>query len=150
MGYETTLLIGRSGTTIDEMEKGELVFEDGELYRPYLKNDKGHFITTGRKETYFSVYATIDLCKCGHASAMSGLDRKNTDENHFWMWYEGSEGRSEDTYGDRPKPVKINEVIAALEDDLKVDFYRRFDWALKLLKSMESDQDEISVMLLGH
>jgi hypothetical protein len=42
-------------------------------------------------------------------------------------------------------------VVDALEKDAKDNDYRRFKWALGLLKSMEDDAEEnLSVLLYGH
>ena len=41
-------------------------------------------------------------------------------------------------------------VITALEKDAANDDYRRFKWALALLKSMKDDPENIKVMLFGH
>ena len=148
MGYETKLFIGKSSFTEDEIAKGDMVISDGEAYKPYLKNDKGEFVKTGKVRTYFMVYAMIDLCKCGDGNLLN-LDWKNKDESRIWYWYDGDTERTEDCYGDNPKPVSLAAVIDALEKD-NSERYRRFDWALALLKSMVDDKDEIQVLLYGH
>ena len=89
MGYETKLIIGVEYGTSDEFKRGDAILKDGELYHPYLKDKNGEPVSTGRKETYFAVFATLDLCKCGHNSAMRKIDRVNHDENHYWYYYEG-------------------------------------------------------------
>jgi hypothetical protein len=154
MGYETRLIIGRSCHTSDEIERGDLVIEDGETCRPWLKDGKGEFIKTGRKATYFMVYAEIDLCKCGYLSEINKLDRINKDESHFWEWYGSGDGNkeiTEDAYGEKPKPLPLSVVVDALEKDAKDNDYRRFKWALGLLKSMQDDAEEnLSVLLYGH
>lgn len=152
MGYETKLLVGESTSlTDDENVYGDLIVEDGEAYRPMLKDDKGNLLTTGRKETWFQVMAEIDLCKCGHDSPIHDIDRVNKDESHQWYWYHGNERRTEDCYGDRPKPVPIKTVIDALKKASEDDEYRRFKWALGLLEAMATDQEsKISVLLYGY
>jgi hypothetical protein len=152
MGYETKLIIGRSGMASDEIERGDMIVEEGERYRPMLKDEKGNFVKTGRKVTYFMVYAEIDLCKCGYSSAIHKLDRVNKDESHFWEWYStgyGNDELTQDSYGDKPKPLPIPVVLEALEEDAKDSDYRRFKWAIALLKSMQDD-DNLKVMLYGH
>lgn len=150
MGYETKLVIGEEGFTSDEIKRGELVIEDGEAYRQYIKDEYDNFVRTGKKETYFSVIATIDLCKCGYDSAISEIDFKNNDESHFWYYYDGNEKTVNDCYGDKSKPVSIGEVVKALEKDVKNSDYRRFKWALDMLKSMESSDPSLKVMFYGH
>jgi hypothetical protein len=153
MGYETKLFIGREGHTSDEMQSGDLVVEDGQAYRPLLTDDEGELIKTGRKSTYFMVYAEIDLCKCGYSSAVSKLDQINKDESHFWEWYGSGDGNNaitEDRYGDKLKPIPISDVVAALESDEKNDNYRRFKWALALLKSMQDEPEDLKVLIYGH
>ena len=150
MGYETKLIIGQSGHTDKECARGDLIIEDGEAYRPYLKDENGRLIETGTDETYFSVYAIIDLCKCGSDSEISKIDCWNKDDSRFWYWYDGGEKRVEDHYGDKPKPVPIKTVIAALEKDLKNDDYRRFKWALSLLRGMADEKESITVLFFGH
>lgn len=154
MGYETRLIIGKSSSlTGDEVEYGELIIEDGEAYRPMLKDEKGEFIKTGRKEIWFQVIAEIDLCKCGYNSEIHKIDRVNKDESHIWYWFGSGDGDTrvtEDCYGDKPKPVPIKDVVAALEIDAEKDDYRRFKWALALLKSMQDDPEGLTVLLYGH
>ncbi len=150
MGYETTLLIGRECTTSDEIKRGPLVTEEGEAYRPYLKDEDGAFIKTGAKETYFMIYAEIDLCKCGYTSEISKIDKENTDKGHHWIWASGGDERSEDLYGEKPKPVSFKAVIDALEKDYQDGEYRRFKWALALLNSMQDESEELSILMFGH
>ena len=153
MGYETKLYIGKSRFTSEETKKGELTIENGECYRPYLKNKNGGFINTGRTETYFSVYAMIDLCKCGSESAIHKLNRQNEDKKHFWYFYgeDGNKPISEDRYGDSLKPVPIGDVIAAIECDMiENSEYRRFKWALGLLNTMKDDNENLEILVYGH
>ena len=154
MGYETRLIVGKACHTSDELKTGGLIVDGSEeyAYRPYLKDNEGELIKTGRKETYFMVYAVIELCKCGHESAISKIDFKNTDESHYWYWY-GIDGNTqivEDCYGEKSKPIPIKTVIDALEADVTNDDYRRFKWALGSLLAMKDDPEEIEVLFYGH
>lgn len=151
MGYETKLLIGASSSlTNDESVYGELIIEDGEAYRPMLKDEDDNFLKTGKKETWFQLMATVDLCKCGYDSAINNIPHVNTDESHQWYWYEGNERRIEDCYGAKLKPAPLIDVINALKKDIEDDEYRRFKWALALLESMQNDSEKITVLLYGH
>lgn len=151
MGYEIKLIIGKESSVVyDEYAKGEPVLADGEVYYPYLKDADGDLIPTGRKETYFAVFATIDLCKCGYDSAINSIDNWNTDESHGWYWYEGSAELRKDLYGVRLKPVSISTIINALEKDMESSDYRRFKWALALLESMVDDEEELGVLIYKH
>jgi hypothetical protein len=152
MGYETQLIIGSAGHTSDEIKKGDLIIEDGESYHPYLKDEDGNFIYTGRKETWFQIMATIDLSKCGSGSAIHDIDRVNKDESHGWYWYEsdGNTRTTEDKYGDQLKPVQLQVVIDALKKDIEKDDYRRFKWALALLESMVDDRENLTCLIFGH
>lgn len=151
MGYETRLLIGvDSSLTEDDCVYGDLIIEDGEAYRPIKKDEEGTLLKTGRKATWFKIYASIDLCKCGYKSKINDIDNANNDENHYWYWYEGSERTSEDAYGRELKPISANTVIAALKKDVESYNYRRFKWALALLESMTDDSENISVLLCGY
>ncbi|MCK5020052.1 MAG: hypothetical protein KAS32_23565 [Candidatus Peribacteraceae bacterium] len=117
-----------------------------------LHQDDGNILYTGRKETWFQIVATIDLCKCGDNSAIRDIDCVNKDESHHWFWFEndGNTQTTEDRYGDKLKPVPINVVIQALKQDVKTDNYRRFKWALALLESMIDDKEKLSVLFNGH
>jgi hypothetical protein len=151
MGYETKLFIGKSCHSGKEVKKGDLVLEEGEAYKPYLKDDKGNYIHTGREEIYFMVYATIDLCKCGYDSEVLKLDWRNKESDSVvWYFYNGSEETREDLYGESSKPIKIQEVLGALKKDAKKDDYRRFKWAISLLESMVNDSEDLEVLFYGH
>ena len=88
MGYETELIVGKQST---------------------LDMDEG---------IYFSVYATIDMCKCGYESALYNLDWKYTPDDGKPVYSyaptgDGNTTVNEDRYGDIPKPIPIKDVILA-------------------------------------
>ncbi|MCP4976774.1 MAG: hypothetical protein GY931_11485 [Maribacter sp.] len=130
MGYETTLLIGKtSASTL--------------CHTPGFHS----------KVSFFSIYATIDLYRCGSDSHILKVDRINISEDTVYYWYyDGLDApKYEDRYGDKLKPVPISVVINALRKDVKQDDYGRYKWALALLRSMERDkEDNIGVLLYGH
>ena len=153
MGHETKLLIGVAASTAhDEHELGDPELDGDGVYRPMLKDGKGNFICTGRKQTYFFIYATVDLCKCGYESNIHKIDKINKDESHCWYWYNGGgQEVKKDCYDEELKPVPIEIIIDALEKDAANDDYRRFKWALALLKAMKNDgEDKMTVLLYGH
>jgi len=150
MGYETKLLIGYSTSlTTEECVYGELVVENGVAYRQILKDSDGSILKTGRMETWFQIVAEIDLCKCGNV-ALHNLDRVNTDERHHWYWFDGKQRTTEDCYGEKLKPVDIDDVIDALENDVANSDYHRFKWALSLLVAMKNGKENFSALLYGH
>lgn len=154
MGYETKLIIGTASTERDEVETLEPITENGESYSPYKKDSNGNLVLTGRKEIWFDVYVEINLCKCGYTSNIRNIKSDNRDKNKFWFFY-GSDGNTKitkDRYDDIFKPVDIEEVINALEKDAKSSDYRRFKWALSLLKSMKESRggDDLKVILYGY
>ena len=145
MGYETKLIIGKSGHSFKEVQQAK----DG----AYMKDKYGHFIHTGRQEIYFSEYAQINLCKCGYDSNISAIDFKNKEsESVVWFWYgeDGNKEVKEDRYGDSSRPVAISEVIEALKKDIKLYGYRRFDWALALLESISKSEPDAEVLFYGY
>lgn len=59
----------------------------------------------------------------------------------------------EDKYGDPLAVIPIDEFIEALEESHKLDPYRRFAWALALLKSIQSSwdyEDRLFVVTYAH
>jgi hypothetical protein len=156
MGYEVELIIGKTGSFItDEHKRGEPTIDSGgNCYRPRLKDENGKYILTGRKEIWFNVMATIDLCKPGNYSnmcRMSENEGKNTDKDVFIYFYLDDEMITSDRYDKEMRPVPINDVLTALKEDIDSDpNYRRFHWAYALLSSMAKDPDELEVLFFGH
>jgi len=125
MGYETRLLIGVPSRLEEER---------------------------GCKEVYFSIYATIDLCKLGNSSIHELATENQTPEDKLWFFYEGETKVTTDRYGVHMKPVPIAQVRAALEDDLAAHgYYRRLHWAIGLLKAMEENNaEDLQVLSFGY
>lgn len=124
MGYETKLIIGETSPYAD-------------------KNGK----------QYFSVCGMIDLCKCGSDSEVSKIDWKNKTGRPvvYWYGYDGNKRVTKDWYDDMPRPVPILDVIRALEEDVQRDDYRRFRWALGMLRAMrENNGSDLQVLFFGH
>ena len=162
MGYEVTLKIGRLGMVWKEGKRSKEGIIDGKgegasVYYPYLKDDKGDTIPTGRKECTFSEYAHADLCKIGEGP-LENLRHKSINKNTklVYKWFCGNNELSEDGYGDKYKPVSLHEVIKALQGEIKAtpqgeEPYRRFVWALALCKAVaETTEGEFIVMFEGH
>jgi hypothetical protein len=59
---------------------------------------------------------------------------------------------TKDRYGEPLGVIELDEFIAALEEDNKAEPYRRFQWALALLKSIKETHQEstIKVVTYGH
>jgi hypothetical protein len=155
MGYETKLIIGKRSTPVPELKKHKnlrLEQDKQSAYRPLVIRN-GKVVRTKKTATYFNVYATVDLCKCGYSSNISKIDKKNLDKDNYIYFYDGGMETNTDLYGEYMKPVPIKEVIEALRKDVFEDDYRRFKWALSLLESMESmesDSENIEVLFFGH
>jgi len=151
MGYETRLYIGKeSSLTKDEIKKGAPELDGDSVYHPYLKDEHGDLVKTGRVETWFQVMAMIDLCKTGYETETSKIDWKNTDKTRVWYFYEGDISIKEDKYGEMFKPVPIETVLTALKKDNETEEYRRFTWAIALLESMKDDPQGLTVLFYGH
>lgn len=153
MGYETKFIIGVRCQKSDELKLHKNLRLDGDkqsAYRPMcLRNGKP--IKTGKKSTYFMIYATIDLSKCSYDSQIMKLNRENKNENDYVYFYQGDTLIKTDLYDSYMNPIPIADVIAALEIDYENDDYRRYRWALDLLKSMNIDaNNEIEVLFYGH
>ena len=164
MGYEIKLLIGHATKPSPEFKDSKVGQIDGEgenayVYYPALKDKKGNFIPTGRKESTFLICAEVDMCKMGMGPFSTLVEKsKNKDKKLVYRWFEGGNTTlTEDCYGDKFKPVPIKLVIEALEAEQKKEAlegdyrYRRTAWALALLKSIsETSGEEFTVLFYGH
>jgi len=118
--------------------------------------------TDNKGRSFFSDECEIDLACCGESNigtlARQHMIRKG---KPVLFYYEGHVKKSEDSYGDKPTPIPTSLVIEALRKDAKVlDHgendrpYRRFEWALALLESIEKrdnrERKEFSVIFVGH
>jgi len=104
---------------------------------------------------WFKVYAVVDMCKMGYDTLVATLDAhlpKGSEPAVYWYapTGDGNTMITEDSYGDMPKPLPIKTVVEALEKDMENEDYRRFKWALALLKSMEDDPEGLSVLMWGY
>lgn len=158
MGYDIKLLIGRAlpeGPEYKQADKPEI---DGDvLHWPYLEDAKGKWIPTGRTEIDFRLDIILDLCVIGHGPLGKLVEKakvKVKKPKTVYKWYfDGDTHEDEDCYGDRFTPVSIEEVVKALEKELKdtkEEPYRRFQWALALLKSMQENGKDIEILFYGH
>jgi len=125
MGYETKLIIGKKSETRYGSEPSN----------------------------YFSVYAEVNLCKCGKCNL---LDREYGFSNGkplvYWYADDGNTRMTKDRYDSMPIPIPIEDVIKALKKDIKEGSYRRFHWALSLLLTMRetNEGEELSVLFFGY
>ena len=164
MGYEIKLIIGEAyNFTTPEVKRSETGEIDGNYihYAPIKKNGKE--VKTGRKEHHFHTMAEIDLAKIG-IGRLADLDSENqkvstADKKNVYKWFltDGNTLVGEDRYGAKRNPVPIADVIKAIEADHMRDIhdedyrYRRYEWALALLKSMQEYQGEnLTVILEAH
>lgn len=124
MGYNVTLLIGRDT---------KQVYDD---------------------LTYFKINATLDMGNCSRSNLLL-LPWENHNTDTAWEFFppatpDQDDAIVEDKRGNRMKPIPIDDVIAALEKDVKRDNYRPAVWALSLLNKMQTDAitgEAFSVML---
>jgi hypothetical protein len=159
MGYEVKLIIGLPGTELPEyvLDK-EHPFDDGSGY-PYLKNERGQPIMAGRRQCYFSVYATLDLRKLGYQDdalnrLINAAHVKAKDNPDYFYYYYADDGNTEvteDRCGDKWWPVPLKEVLEAAKASLNPDDpYRRLLWAIALLTAMADTDEALQVLFFGH
>ena len=163
MGYEIKLIVGKSGFSRPEFEQDmTMPFEDGSGYE-YKRDDKGNYIPTGRNVIYFSNYAEIDLCKIG-GCPLADLVQKtqktaNKNPNTAYGFFGTGDGNNEitqDLYSAKLWPVPVKEVLKALKESQEQNIeengesYRRYTWAIDLLKSMVKETETIEVLFYGH
>jgi len=132
----------------------ELYMKVGNVHQSdILKNEKG--------QLWFSEECVIDLSKCGESNVGKLAGDYMTKGKALLYWYENEKEMTEDACGGKPTPIPTKEVIEALRKDVKVlDHgendrpYRRFEWALALLESIEKrdnrERKEFSVIFVGH
>ena len=122
MGYDTTLLVG--------------------IDHPNLVDD----------DIYFSIYATVDLADAG--DIFTDLPRLSDGCGMRWDWHYGDNNKEavEDCYGDKLRPVPIEDVIEVLDLTDKENPYRRLRWALGLLRAMRDNANgtQFAVLIYGH
>ncbi len=129
MGYEIQMLVGR----VHENQKG---------YSPDTKD-----------KCWFNVFANVDLCKPGNGTAIMKLkDAAKADPIYTYaIMGDGDTEVVEDKYGDKIKPIPIQDVLEALYIDQRNDHYRRFSWAIALLEKMVHEENgQLSVAFWGY
>jgi hypothetical protein len=158
MGYEIKLIIGKTSSISNKEHVEDMTkpFSDGSGFE-WKKDADGNPVFTGRTETFFDCMAEVDLCKVGEGkvSSLVGEVQKMAEKNadkcfYFYGTTDGNKSAKEDRYGDKLHPVPISDVLSALEADAELDDYRRFRWAIALLKSMKDDSEGLEVMFWGH
>jgi len=120
MGYETKLIIGKSGHQLN----------DGIWF-----NDMAEI-------------NMCKLGNASHVYDLDQTN-KSSKEHWYFYGSDGDTQIKEDHYGHKFKPVPIKEVISALEKDDYQD-YRRAQWALALLNAMKDDSEELEVIIYGY
>lgn len=159
MGYEITLIIGKTCLEGDELERDlEHPFAD-ESGHPYKKDANGDYVKTGRRESYFMQMAEVDLCKVGYQSdAFNRLVDKTHEAAksgkakcvYFIYGADGNTRLEEDRYEMPLWPVAIADVLLALVPSHPKGSYRRTDWAIALLSAMADDPEGLEVIFYGH
>ena len=160
MGYEVKLIIGEFMEPRPEYAREKTLRRDGdELWYPYKKDKDDKFIPSGRMESTMIEAGRLDLCKCA-TGAFGKLVSDNeeaankADQNIVWKWWrDGNHEDETDCYGARKIPVPLEDVIKAIEADVKAgEKYHRFKWTLTLLKSMKKHSGgwKLKVILYGH
>lgn len=163
MGYEIKLLVGEPSKTWEpDYKRVETPEVDGNtLYWPEVKDEKGNPIKTGREKKWFSLMATLDLCKIGDGPLAKLVEKskvKAKKPKQFYYWYfDGNTEEEKDCYDERFLPVPVSEVVKALEKEIELEeksadkfHYRRFAWALGLLKAIEEEGSDLKVLFYGH
>lgn len=129
MGYEVQMLVGQ----VHENMKG--------------------FCDDTKDKAWFQIYATVDLCKPGYGAVVMKLkDDTKTDPVYMYpVMGDGDTQIAEDQYGAAIVPIAIQDVLEALHTDQRNDYYRRFQWAIALLESMQGEeQGQLSVAFWGY
>jgi len=103
------------------------------------------------EQSWFHVYAEIDLSKIGNCPLGTLMSENQTKKPVvYWYGIDGDTTITEDKYGESYLPIPIKLVVKALEKCVAGDDYMRFKWALALLKSMQDDTEDITVLAYGH
>lgn len=128
MGYETTLYIGEVLKIVDDV--------------------------------FLHKIATIELCKAGREfdEKINKLKIKNKINNNgineriYFYAIDGNTKIYEDEYGKELVKLSIKDVYNILLDCYKTTNYKRFKWAISLLKSIleTNNSDIIYVIPYGH
>ncbi len=127
MGYEVQMLVGK----VHENMKG--------------------FTDDTKDKSWFSIYATVDLCKPGPAKILELNDQAKAGTVYiFAVMGDGDTPVVDDRYGSPIVPIPIQDVLEALYIDQRTDYYRRFRWAIRLLEAMLDEEDgQLSVAFWG-
>jgi hypothetical protein len=122
MGYEVKMFAGRVSPRID---------------------DNGHWL---------EVVAMFDLCCPGSGTALARLAEASGQGKPVYIYQlDGNTATTEDGTGKRLRAIPANEVIAALDNDMRSDSYWRFKAAVSLLRSLVvSSAVPIHVALYGY
>lgn len=158
MGYEIKLILGKASALVsDEWKLSTKRYSDDSGFK-LEEDEKGNIITTGRKEHWFHVMATVDLCKLDYGSPLSALcsnSHKTAKENigdtiHFYYSDDGNTQIKEDRYGAAMWPIPLKDLLRIAKTNPDAKTYRRLKWAIALAKSMADDPEELSALAFGH
>jgi len=104
-------------------------------------------LAVDQESIFMSNMAEIDLCKVGSSSKLWDIDGLNKNDDFKYYYHNDNSEVFEDGYSQKFKPVKIQIVIRAIRESFKEDPYCRYRWALSLLEEMESDYNDLKVIL---
>lgn len=100
-------------------------------------------------EGYGQIVAMIDMCKMGYDSGWKELFTKEIDYKIFAE--NGDEDTDEDCYGEHIKSGDITAIISWLENQIKIEHYRRLKPLLSLLRGFTPDEwEDLQVLHYGH
>ena len=157
MGYDTHIVVVQECSPMAEYQLDKTKpYSDGSGY-PAKKDENNHHIKTGRNEIALLDIASIDLCKIGdshlnkvHGDALAKAKEHQT-EKFYYRYGSNNSKITEDPYGDPLCVAPMADCLEALQKDCNEDGYRRNEWALALLTSIEDSDvsDKFSVAFYG-
>lgn len=149
MGYEIELIAGEIGTTKTFIEIARVDLSkigNGPLSKliSYAK---------GKETPDFNDWRFLKDVKGSHLDLDPltseifdvGMSYSNVD-----IW-QGDEKIIEDPYGDPLPAIPVKQILAAINEELKIERYRRFELAKVLLEELSSSKwDNIFIVPYGH
>jgi hypothetical protein len=141
-------------TEEDEQNISQVYHEDKKYFK-YVDNNK-QILTEEETKKVFTAklllpMAMVDLCKCdGHVANLIAtshnvsLHEVNQSLNHRGIFYDFTDGNKYvglDKYSSPMFLIPAREALTVFETEYKTNKYRRYDMAIKLLKSIRKNFD---------